>query len=424
VRAVTVVGTTALLCVPMVLQAASLGSAAGASATCDNYNAQAASDGVRAGFAGDNVLPLTNATDAEGPAAFALVQSGASTGHAAAPYPGDAALSALGLVGNGVDSSLYPTSAQSQYPTRTHAAVSNVPGLSLTSDSTETRSKAVATAGGDATAGAGNDAGTSKSVATAECSPTVGITADADTDTEALSFSGGTLRIGRVHSQAHSLTGLDGKVVIKSDLQFGQVTVAGQTVKISDDGFSAAGQVIPLPNPAGDVLKGQGITLAYVAPVKDPDGRGITAPGLVVSVVLPLNQLGQGTSPSTVTYTFGRAYARTEGSLTAPSAGASSGSGGFGVGTSGSGGGTGSASAPGLSAPGPDTAPALGETGPAPAVAGGSGATAAGPATRGVAFGLPSTDWVSLYLALVLGGAALFGGGLVLRRLVERQQWI
>jgi hypothetical protein len=419
---------TAVLSAPL---AVAVAVAAGPTRSCDSYRAHAAADGVRFAFAGDNVLPLTNATSAEGPAAAALVAAGASSASAAAPYPGDAALSAISLVGGAAggafDSDAYPVAAISQYPTRQHAEVATVPGVRLVADSKELTSKSDAANGGASADGAGSEAGASRSKTAAACDVDKGITADGDTNTEALSFAEGSLRIGRVHSEAHSLTGLDGKATIKSDLQLGQVTVAGQTVKISDDGLSGGGQVIPLSNPAGDVLKAQGITLSYVAPVKDTDGRGVTAPGLVVSMVLPLDQAGQGTSPSTVTYTFGRAYARTEGAVTASSGSSDPGSGGFGVGTtSGPAGDTGSASEPGLSAPGPDTAPALGDppTGPAPAVAGGSGAAGAGPATRGVAFGLPGTDWVSLYLALVLGGAALFGGGLVLRRLVERQQWI
>src|SRR5207248_1828060 len=115
---------------------------------CTAFNAQAAADGVRAAFHGENVLPLVNGTSAEGPAAAALVSPGVSSAHAAAPFPGDAVLSALGLAGlPGVDSRTYPLAAESQYPTTPHGEV-GLPGLALSADSNATQSAAVAKGGG------------------------------------------------------------------------------------------------------------------------------------------------------------------------------------------------------------------------------------------------------------------------------------
>ena len=418
------------------------GAVAGAAAmSCQVYSAEAAADGVRVAFAGNNVLPLSNGTSAEGPSAAALSSSGVSSSSAGAPYPGSTALSAVSLVGGvvggnggpGFDSDSYPLAAQAQYPTRKHASFAPAPGLSLTADSAELSATAAAVAGGANAGGTGSSIGASTSTVGAGCSGDTGITSTADTDSEALNVSAGTLRIGRIHSAARSVIGVDGRVTLAGALQVGQVTVAGQTVQLSEQGLGAAGQSVPLPNPAGDVLAAQGITLRYLAAVKDPDGKGVTATGLVVSVVLPLDKAQVGTSPSVVTYTFGRAYARSTGGLTA---GSDPGSIGGSEGTAAvpgrpaqpgvpapDGGGMSFVPAPTVDQPAaltPDVATPL----VAPSAAKAAVRRARTLAAQQAAFSTPATQWQSVYLVFILGGVALVGGGLVHRLLVERQQWI
>jgi hypothetical protein len=64
-------------------------------------------------------------------------------------------------------------------------------------------------------------------------------------------------------------------------------------------------------NPLAKALTDAGITVTYVAASKDPDGKGIVGPGLAVTVARRVE--GVGTGPSSVTYTFGRSYARATG---------------------------------------------------------------------------------------------------------------
>jgi hypothetical protein len=417
----------ALLVLPVAAMAPVLGSVQHAAAVdCAFYYAYGAADGVYTSLYGKNSFPLTDSIDSEGPAAHALVNSGASSGVAGAPYPGDFAYTAPGL--GGVDPSAYPLTAKSNYPTKTHAEAGQGP-VSLKADSAEMSSKSDAFVGGGSPGGTGANVGSSESQSAAGCG-TAGITADAVSDSDVVNVAG-TLRIGRIHSEAHAVLGSDGKVKLTDKLELGQVTVAGQTVEITAKGLSAGGQTIPLPNPLGAVLKSQGIVFSYVAPVKDPDGKGVTAPGVTVSMPLPLNQIPVspvGDSPTTATLTFGRAYAGVNGGFTA--GGSSSGSGGGsstgGGGSStppvsgspssgGGGGGGGSVALPPATTGGTSTSP-----GSTPVVA------APGPQqVQPQAFGvtLPQIDWELVYLAIIIGAFAVVGGGLLVRHLAERLRW-
>jgi hypothetical protein len=397
-------------------------SAASDSQACAFYYALGAADGVRTALAANNFLPLTDATDVEGPAAHALINSGDSEGYAGAPYPGDFAYTAPGL--GGVDPSTYPAAAKSSYPTKSHAQAGQGP-YSLSSDSAALSTKADAFVGGGAAGGTGTTAGSSESRAQAACSAS-GITADSVTDTDALNVQA-TLRIGRIHSEAHAIMAPDGKVQLTSALSLAQVTIAGQTVEINTQGLSAGGQTVPLPNPLDAVLKSQGMRLQYVAPVKDADGHGITAPGLLVSATLPLNQppLSLATSPGVVTYTFGRAYAKVDGGFQSGpdlSGGGSTNGGGTGA-TTGTTGGTGGSNAGGPAGPTSSGGLPTGSTGSTTPNSGQQPVVAGSGQLQAAALNVPALDWQLLYLAITVGAFAVAGGGLLIRHLAERLRW-
>jgi hypothetical protein len=364
-----------------------------------------------------NFIPLANATDVEGPAAHAVVVSGRSEGYAGAPYPGDFVYTAPGLAG--VDPSQYPAAAKSSYPTKPQAKTGQGP-YSLEANSAALSTKTDAFVGGGSPGGTGTTAGSSESRANASCAAS-GLTADSVTDTDALNVQA-TLRIGRIHSEAHATMTPAGTVELKSGLSLAQVTIAGQTVEITSQGLSAGGQNVPLPNPLSDVLKSQGMRLEYVAPVKDPDGHGITAPGLLVSTTLPLNQGPDplATSPGVVTYTFGRAYAKVDGHF---QSGPNLGGGVSTFGTS-----TGSTSG---SSSGPVASPGGASSGGLPAGSSSGPTTDAGQqpvvansgTPQAAVLNVPTIDWELLYLAIAVGAFAIAGGGLLIRHLAERLRW-
>jgi hypothetical protein len=410
---IAVVAATAVGASPLLF----IGGHAVAAADCQYYYAYGAADGVLGSVAVANLFPLTNQVDSEGPSAHALVNSGASGAIAGSPYPGDTAYTAPGL--GGVDPSVYPLTAKSQYPTTPHKTA-GAGAISLTADSQELSSKANAFDGAGSAGASGTSAGSSESNASASCGD-AGIVASADTDTNAVNVAD-TLRIGRIHSQAKAVMDVNGNVTLTYGLDAAEVTIAGQTVKIDDKGLEAGGQNVPLPNPLADVLKSQGITLSYVAPVKDPKGKGVTAPGLEVSVPLPLDKATLGSTPTIVTFTFGRAYAAVDGSFSA--SGGVTGTDSAGV--------TGGASVPGTST---GSAGGLGggglpaTTGSSTPSGGGSQPVVAGSAsqpllqTQALGLNLPQIDWQLLYLALVVGAVAVVGGGLFIRHIAERLRW-
>jgi hypothetical protein len=383
---------------------------------CANYGAQASAAGVRTVFQGANVLPLTNFVEVGGPTASALVSPGISSAFAGAPYPGDTALSAISLVGGvvatnggpGFDSNVYPLAAQSQFPTKPHAAVEQS-GVGLVADSAELRSAASASGGGTTNSSTSSTSGVSTTKVDAACSPSDGLAANADTDNQAIGVEGGVVRVGRIHSEAHATIGPDGVPKVSAHLDVGQFTVAGQTVELSESNPGAPAQ---LPGPAADVMRGAGIVVRYLAAVPDADGRGVAAPGFEIAVTVGANAAGVGTTPSTVTYTFGRAYARADGALSpALSSGSATGA------APSIGGNTNTPTAPsaGITTARPATPAAT------PAAAPSGGSTAESVAAT---FTPPDVDWRLVYLALVLGGITLTVGGSLVRALGERLRWM
>jgi hypothetical protein len=399
-------------------------------APCISYSVQSAGDGVRIEYAAENALPAVNEVDSEGPSAAALVGSGVSSAEAAALNPGSAALSAIPLVGGSLpsgapqlDESAYPLAVESQFPTTRNATFDNQ-ALSLQASSGDGTSLA-STKGGVASAG-GTTAGWTDTEATASCYLDGSATARASTLNSVLSFQGGVLRIGNISSSAAVSVDVAGKPQVTSTLTVGQTTVAGQTVELTDQSLAAGSTTVPLPTPDAGLLSQAGISLRYLKPVTDQDGFGVTSAALEVVISEPLNHAGLGTGPSTVTYTFGRAYARIDGSPPPPTQDAGPTSGAL------PSGGTSTDSSGGMVAP-PDsvsspTSLALVPTGKQAAPGGQSASPppTAAPVERPTvpaSLKWPDLNWKVAYLAAMVGGLLLAGGRIVNRIIRKGTTW-
>ena len=168
-------------------------------------------------------------------------------------------------------------------------------------------------------------------------------------------------------------------------------------------------------NPLAAALDQAGITVRYVAATKDADGKGTVAPGIEVTVRRGAQGVTSG--DGSVTYTFGRAYARASSAATsAPDAGDVSTEVG-GAPSAGSGSGGGSATDGGVdlapSAPLTDLPAPVGGSGDG----GGGGSTGVGLATIG------NTSSASVYPALVGGAAALVAAFVLFEALGLRLRW-
>jgi len=287
----------------MVSAAVAIGvtSASAVAPPCAAFTAVAASDGARVGVSSPGFL-VVEETHGGAPAAQAVVNStGESTGYAAAPHPGDAALTAAHMAT--IPTEAYPLMAQSTFPNQEHSEV-DAPPVSLTSTSSARATTAVAQSA--LSTDPGSSAATAAAAAEASCADDGTIRAAAESAAEGLSFANGVLRIGRVRTVATVVVGTDGQPQIESHFEVGQATIAGQTVQITEQGVEAAGSASPLPaDPFADVLADAGVALSFVAGHTQPDGRGVTAPVLRVEVGRQL----VGTGATTLTYTFGHAYA-------------------------------------------------------------------------------------------------------------------
>jgi hypothetical protein len=400
--------------VPALVLALAVTGVSRADAGCVSFGTVAAADGAR--VEANHTGYVVDQADAEGPAAQAVANSrGQSAGYAGAPYPGDAALSGIALAGQ--DPSALPVYVSSQYPTD--------PSNSRSTGSFELRSSSQPSSShASAVGGSSVGAGTMSSTAQAGCDAGGAIASTAVTDAEAVSLAGGVLRLGRIHAEAHAAVGADGKTVLSSSLVVGNATVSGQAVQVTDKGLQYPGGEQALPgNPLAEALAAANITVTWVAAQKDPDGGGITAPGLRISVARTVS----AAQPTVVTYTFGRGYARattTPGEQPSTGPGGSGGQTGSGTGTTPQAGtGTSGGLAPGTGSSTGSSAPDT--SGPAPEVSD-PGSTGGAPRAGAVPAGhigpleLPMSG---LYLALVVAAVAIFAGGYLIRQIGVRLSW-
>lgn len=406
--------------VPSLVVAAAVTGGASADGSCVSFGTVAAGDGVRVGV--DHTGFVADQADTEGPAAQAVANSrGQSTGYAGTPYPGEAALSGVAL--GGQDPSALPVYVISQYPT--DPSNSKTAGtFELSSASKSTSSSASAKGGGSSDPSAA--AGATGATAQAGCDAKGVIASTAVTDAEAVSLAG-VLRLGRVHGEAHAVVGADGKTTLSSSLVVGDASVSGQGVEITDKGIQYPGGTQVLPgNPLADALAAADVTVTWIEARKDPDGAGITAPGLQVSVARTLF----AAQPTIVTYTFGRGYARAKGDPDeepAPSpviddgGQPRSGTSGDPVTPPATSGGSITPPEGGTSGSGFVPWPAIGN--PPPSTAGEPGASAPVRTRAAGATGPLELPLSGLYLALVVAAAAIFAGGYLIRQIGVRLSW-
>jgi len=370
----------------------------------------AAADGMRVEADDPGFTPLGAKGEMTFPAAQAAVSGAGSTAYASAPYPGEAAVAAPGLVASqtGAPAPPYPFYVSSTYPTTPDQSL-DTGVFTLAANSTERTSAARGSGGGSAgEQAAGRTAATAK--VTVDASGTV--TAEGSGTAESVNL-GDALHIGRVVSNAKAVRDATGHLERTSVLEIEGATVAGQPVKITPSGVQVANTTNPLPaNPLGNVLADHGITITYLAE-KDTDD-GVVSPGLVVTVVEDTPQKVAG-SPTT-TYTFGlsSAFASSDGPVSDTGTAAVIGSDVTGGVDDGSG-----AGGVGASGPGADVAAAV----PAPVGGTHSGrldGLAATPAS-GRRPEAPDYPTYTFYLALVVAAGASFGSGQLLRLLGVRR---
>lgn len=399
--------------VPSLLLAVLAAGGASADGDCVSFGAVAAGDGARVEVA--NTGFVAQQADSEGPAAQAVANSrGLSTGYAGMVFPGDTARSGVALGGGDADA--LPVYVVSQYPTDPSNSRSTGT-FELTAASKSNSSQASAKGGGSSNPTA--TAGATGATAQAGCDEKGVISSTTMTDDEAVSLAG-VLRLGRVHSEAHAVVGPDGKTALTSSLVVGDASVSGQGVRITDKGIEYPGGSQAVPgNPLAEALAAADVTVSWIAAKKDPDGRGITAPALQVTVARTVS----APQPTVVTYTFGRGYARATGDpgeQPAPNPVVDTGGQGSSepppsglVDRPGQAIGTGdTGSAP---QPGPDVADPTVETN--------DGSVAAPVARPTGSTGPLELPWSGLYLALVVAAAAIFGGGYLIRQIGVRQSW-
>lgn len=283
--------------VTALLAMASRASAQLPAAACSDFTATAAADGVRT-TASPSGAELFGELNSEGPAAQVHVDSlGTSVARAGAPYPGTAAAGLLAMQGRAED---YPLMTTSSYPVQPDDEAT-APGVVLSSHSEERAGAARAVVGND-DGGAETSAGRAEARAAGGCGDDGTISAVADSLNEAVRFGGDLLRLGRIHSHASVTIHPDGMTEISSRLDVAEITVAGNTAVLTDEGLRLGDSDIPVPSatPLDETLAEAGITVIPIEPLPQPDGNGIMAAGLVVATRGP---------HGVTTYTFGRAYA-------------------------------------------------------------------------------------------------------------------
>jgi hypothetical protein len=203
-----------------------------------------------------------------------------------------------------------PLTVVSSYPTNPNPERKSAGAATIEAKSGASSSTARSVVGG-ATSEEGSS-GHIVASASASCADDGALHAVADNTAEAINFSG-VLRIGSVRSHAKVLLDIDNQGQPKPHLEAAMgvdgVTVLGQPAAITDKGVVVASSGMPTPTqPLSQALVDAGITVRYVAAVKDVQRGEAFAPGLEIIVATATPGVGSG--QQTTTYTFGRAYAR------------------------------------------------------------------------------------------------------------------
>ncbi|HEV7863122.1 MAG TPA: hypothetical protein VGR20_10495, partial [Acidimicrobiia bacterium] len=184
--------------------------------TFGTFVAIAGADAGRITWSAPGVGAVDTILDGGAPSAQALVNSlGTSAAYAAAPYPGETAMSTPGTVAtllNLPSPPAYPLIAATSYPATTEAKVEQ-PGFLLASRSDPASSTATADTGrSDATTAVAHNRSAVKVTATSEA-----LTAESESVTRGL-LIGGALRIGNVRSAAQATRSAGGGLRRQSSL--------------------------------------------------------------------------------------------------------------------------------------------------------------------------------------------------------------
>ena len=386
----------------------------GAQAQAGVFRTTAAADGMRITYAAPGYLLFNTLADLGAPTAQVLVDGfGNSTGFASDPYPGDTVGGAPGLLkGSGAPEAIpdYPLIVQTSYPSTPDAKNDGgVYFLKANSKELESSSEARASSPtGD------TRSGFTQSTSHAVREDSGAETGEAETTAESLEF-GPALRIGRVHSRSKVSVSSSGTLTREVEFQVGEMTIAGQSVALTDKGLTLLGSSTPLPasDPLMQILSADSISVHYLAGSEDPDG--VVSPALEVTQQQP-TPLG----PTTYfTYTIGRTSAHAapgEDVAKATSLGDLGGDLGA-ADTSNVSSAVGS-----LASPSAGGGAALSSSTPSAS----SAAPAARPRARAAlaSSSAPGVDWGSFYLILVVGAAAALGGAQLIRILAVRLAWM
>ncbi|MPY79406.1 MAG: hypothetical protein GEV04_13140 [Actinophytocola sp.] len=335
---------------------------------------------------------------------------------AGAPYPGEnmAALPAS-LRNSGLPVPDYPAYTSSRYPSSQRSAKSEH-GYTLRASSEETSSESAAHTG------ANDDTASALSLAASAMSavdPAAGTSrAHAESDLRPITIKG-VLELGRIHSTATATMTRDGEVRRDSLLSVGQTSVAGQRVRITQDGIEAVGKTVDMPRPdPAAALEAAGITMRYLAASKTK--RGVLSAGIEVLVRYRDAERGEAYQAH---YALGRTFAAAA-EVTANESGVFGGA--VPTGTESGERGTGEARVPVAAASGP--AP---EESGVPSSAGAVSAPEMAPPPEVRAAPAPARlvgapldmGFAGLYLVIVFGALATVAGGTLLRLLGVKTRW-
>jgi hypothetical protein len=268
------------------------------------FVAVAGADAGRITWSAPGIGAVDTILDGGAPSAQALVNSlGTSAAYAAAPYPGETAMSTPGTVAtllNLPSPPAYPLIAATSYPATTQANVEQ-PGFLLASRSDPASSTATADIGrADGTTAVAHNRSMAKVTATSEA-----LTAESESVARSL-LIGGVLRIGNVRSAAQATRTAGGDLRRQSSLTMDGVAVGDTPVGLDEDGLVLLGTSTPLPGglPPAEVLRQAGLTIQRLSPEETPGG--VIAAGLRVTQVQTLPDGHQ----SVVAVTLGRARAQ------------------------------------------------------------------------------------------------------------------
>lgn len=277
-----------------------------------SFLAVAAADGVRLNIQLKGYLVVEQIADVGGPTAQALVSSVDSAGYAGFPWPGSETLAVYGLGRGATGAPLpdYPLAVQSSSAKPEATAEAGV--VVLKAKTEPSKSEASATGG---VASGGLSTGRTVATAVAEHEPSSGTAVAEATNVAEVINVDGVLRLGAISSKSKVSATPGQEPARETSLQVSHVTIAGQSVGFTDEGFVFAGTNTPIPadNPLAKALADNGIEMTYVASEQSPDG--VVSAGLRVTLVRQVPGLPE---PVRIVYEFGRVSASAVGGGASP----------------------------------------------------------------------------------------------------------